>query len=1070
MHAKAKQVTEFLEKDLLQVIEDTFGHQADQQSTTALAVARRELEEALGADALDGNGLLQEAFAALPAGKRYLEALAKAESAKEALSAEGEIYDHLHRFFERYYEDGDFISRRYFSRETAGRAAPFAIPYNGEEVKLHWANADQYYIKTGEYFANFTVDLAKAPEVAGKEGELGLESRDQPMPVHFRVIDAVEGEHGNVKASDTSKRFFILHADDPAGFSDKGELELRFEYRPDPDKPEKSQEGKWQEELRAQAVERLLKSLADNPEAAAYQRLLTARAPTEANKERTLLAKYLHQYTARNTADYFIHKDLGSFLRRELDFYIKNEVMRLDDIENEDAPRVESYLAKLKVLRTIARQLIAFLAQLEDFQKKLWLKKKFVVETNYGITLDRIPEELYPEIAANDVQREEWVKLYAIHEIEGKASGDLLQAATPGYSLPLTIEFLKSQPHLVLDTRHFPEDFKGRLIATIQNFDELCDGLLVHSENFQALDGISKRFRNTIDVVATDPPYNTGQGDFIYKDSYQSSSWATMTLSRCEAAFSLLHNRGASWITLDDREATNFIVSFKQAVGADKFRGVIAWEKVYSPRMDARVFSTSWDYVISFSKAAGWSPVRQQISPDLSQFPLFAQDGRRYRSDPLRKWGKGSLRQDRPTMWFPIEAPTGDAVWPLKPDGTEGRWRWQKSTVSARYGELDWLDKGNGLQPYVRQYAESSDSRPIETLWSQDECGSTHESQEELKALFPGFDFGTVKPTRLFQKIISCSCPSPQTAIDFFAGSGTTGHAVINLNREDNGRRNYILIEMGDHFDTVLKPRIAKVVYSPDWKDGKPVTRDKGISHCFKYVRLESYEDTLNNLRFTEDAERERALAANDPLRRDYTLNYLLDVETRGSQSLLNLDGVSDPTAYTLKVKKAGATGSEPRPVDLIETFNFLIGLRLVHLAAPQRFTATFQRVPDPDLPAGTDTRLQLADKMRQSPDGAWWFRKVEGWVPKDRENPNNGQKEKVLIVWRTLTGNLEEDNLMLDEWFQKNRLSTRDFEFDTIYVNGSNNLPNLKLATDTWKVRLLEEEFHKAMWDTQDS
>ena len=89
--------------------------------------------------------------------------------------------------------------------------------------------------------------------------------------------------------------------------------------------------------------------------------------------------------------------------------------------------------------------------------------------------------------------------------------------------------------------------------------------------------------------------------------------------------------------------------------------------------------------------------------------------------------------------------------------------------------------------------------------------------------------------------------------------------------------------------------------------------------------------------------------------------------------------------------------------------------------------------------------------------------------MPKDRENPNNGQREYVLIVWRTLPANLEEDNLMLDEWFQKNRLSTRDFEFDTIYVNGSNNLPNLKLDTDIWKVRLLEEEFHKAMWDVAD-
>ncbi len=99
-----------------------------------------------------------------------------------------------------------------------------------------------------------------------------------------------------------------------------------------------------------------------------------------------------------------------------------------------------------------------------------------------------------------------------------------------------------------------------------------------------------------------------------------------------------------------------------------------------------------------------------------------------------------------------------------------------------------------------------------------------------------------------------------------------------------------------------------------------------------------------------------------------------------------------------------------------------------------------------------------------------WWFRKVEGWVPKEQMNPNNGQQEKVLILWRKLTGDMEKDNLMLDEWFKKNRINTRDFEFDTIYVNGSNNLPNLKLENENWKVRLIEEEFMKRMWDVEGS
>ena len=176
-----------------------------------------------------------------------------------------------------------------------------------------------------------------------------------------------------------------------------------------------------------------MKALENHPQIAQvkldeYRRLLTFPAPTDKDKNRPLLAKYINQYTARNTMDYFIHKDLGGFLRRELDFYIKNEVMRLDDIENADAPLVDAWLTKVKVLRKIAGKLIDFLAQLEDFQKKLWLKKKFVVETNYCITLDRVPEALYPEIAANEAQHEEWLRLFAIDEIEADTLGN------PGYS------------------------------------------------------------------------------------------------------------------------------------------------------------------------------------------------------------------------------------------------------------------------------------------------------------------------------------------------------------------------------------------------------------------------------------------------------------------------------------------------------------------------------------------------------------------------------------------------------------------------------------------------------------
>src|SRR5699024_11887032 len=129
--------------------------------------------------------------------------------------------------------------------------------------------------------------------------------------------------------------------------------------------------------------------------------------PTKKNKKRTLFEKYLSDYTARNTFDYFIHKDLGGFLRRELDFFIKNEIMHLDDLDTDNEKRIEQYLSKVKVIKNIGHKIIEFVEQIENFQKKLWLKKKFVVESEYCITLDKVPVEFYDEIVQNPEQIDE---------------------------------------------------------------------------------------------------------------------------------------------------------------------------------------------------------------------------------------------------------------------------------------------------------------------------------------------------------------------------------------------------------------------------------------------------------------------------------------------------------------------------------------------------------------------------------------------------------------------------------------------------------------------------------------
>jgi superfamily II DNA/RNA helicase len=221
-------------------------------------------------------------------------------------------------------------------------------------------------------------------------------------------------------------------------------------------------------------------------------------------------------------------------------------------------------------------------------------------------------------------------------------------------------------------------------------------------------------------------------------------------------------------------------------------------------------------------------------------------------------------------------------------------------------------------------------------------------------------------------------------------------------------------------------------------------------------IRLESYDDALNNLIPHRTAQQDDLLASAeaqgaDRLREQYMLRYMLDVETRGSQSLLNIEGFVNPAAYQLKVKRPGSDESREVNVDLLETFNWLVGLTVQGIASPQSFTAEFER--------DAEGRLILKGRLRQDANGPWWFRTVTGTTRDGR---------RTLIIWRKLTSNPEQDNLVLDTWFTRAGYSAKDSEFGLIYVNGDNNLENLKAVDDTWKVRLIEEDFHRLMFDTE--
>jgi adenine-specific DNA-methyltransferase len=1040
MHAKSAEVTQFLDKDLLPQVKASFS----QYQTADKAEIEKELAKAveqahaLGADP-ESMPKVRELRARL------------ATEAVDIGALESEVYDHLFSFFRRYYSEGDFLARRVY------KPGVYAIPYEGEEVTLHWANKDQYYIKTSEYLRDYAFRLRPQDSQA-------------PMRVHFRLADVAEGEHGNVKAAEGRDRVFILVPSGESGrdfiVEEDGEqgkgLVIGFEYRPATltDWPDDARDGRAkppaQKDLTPLTARRVL-SVADASLASWIAELGKPHITAGGEQaDYTRLEAHLRRYTARNTFDYFIHKDLGGFLRRELDFYIKNEVMHLDDVENETAPRVEQYLSKIKVIRRIAGKIIDFLAQLEDFQKRLWLKKKFVVETSYCITLGCIPEEFYPEIAANEAQREEWVKLYAIDEM----GGDL---TAPGYSVSLRPGFLKAHPTLVVDTRHFDAVVAARLLEALGDLDELADGVCLHSENFQALSLLQARYAHSVACCVVDPPYNTGSDGFVYRDNYRHSSWLSMMDSRLDSCRRLLRLDGGFAATIDDNEQTRLRFLLDAVFGPESFVAQVAWEKRYTRSNNTDDFTSVIDYLPLYSASPAFHPT------------LFARDDdadARYSNpdnDPRGPWkaipfSNPRPARERPGLCYAITNPhTGKTRTPF---GEERAWRSEPSVWDAIVTDRrDWWGKdGTAESPSVKRFL--SDVRPGMTpinLWEHGFAGHTDAAKNEVKSLFGYGAFDNPKPTQLIRRVVQVMAGSAEARVvlDFFAGSGTTGHAVMNMNREDGGRCKFILVEMADYFDTVLLARIKKVTFTPEWKDGKPkrlATREEADRgpRIIKVVRLESYEDALNNLETRRTDKQQLLLDAADArgpdgLKEQYTLRYMLNVETRGSQSLLNVQAFTDPTAYKLKVKRPGSDESREVNVDLLETFNWLIGLTVRHLAAPRTFSAAFKR--------DSETRLRLNDRLKQDADGPYWFRTVTGTTPDGRHT---------LVIWRKLTGEPEQDNLVLDEWFTKQGYSAKDSEFDLIYVNGGNNLENLKAPDDTWKVRLIEEDFHRLMFEME--
>jgi adenine-specific DNA-methyltransferase len=1011
LRLKRDEVEAFLTEQLPRRVDEVFKGAAGEvhaQREQELAELAERVRQEIDADALAPTGeikadyLQQKAKAARELIAAYEAKRKEVQEIQVSEEQKAEVFNHLWAFFSRYYEAGDFIpKRRYGARET------YAVPYNGEEVFFHWANRDQHYVKTAEALRDyaFTVDM------------LG-----KPCRVRFTLTEA-SLPPGNTKG-DT--RYFFPLSKETTWDNDTRTFTLSLHYRlsTETEVEKHGKNSKLQESVLQAALPKIIEAVPD----VGLKARLAEIVEQKEDEEISLLLKRLRHFCRKNTSDYFIHKNLDGFLRRELEFYLKDQVLHLADLDG-DLPAKQR---TLRVVRQLAEEVIQFLAQIENVQKRLFEKRKFVLKTDYLVPIQNVPRALWKEVAGNDEQLAAWKELFSV---EPKKVSE---------------KFLADHPTLVVNTAHFDAAFKTRLLTGFGDLDEATDGLLIHAENYQVLRFLERKFAGGIECIYIDPPYNAAETEILYKNQYKHSSWLALMAERLASARKLLSVDGSLCVTIDDYELHRLKFLLDETFGPENALASVVIRNNPSGRATVSGFAINHEYGLFYSKSDAAAVGRlPHTEAQRNRYDQTDEQGRKFEWENFRKSSRGSNRNDRPKQFFPIfynektriaripnlewqeasrswkvlEKPTANEVATLPIDGfgTEKVWNFGLERTRREIAKMLVEKSGEKYEVYKRKPLHEEGSLP-RTWWDNPLYSARDNGTRALKDILgPTNTFDFPKAVRAVEDSIRISCKSSDaTVFDFFSGSGTSGHAVINLNRVDDGGRRFILVEIGEYFDTVLQPRIQKVMFTPEWRDGKPVrmaTEEEAerTPRLVKVLRLEGYEDALHNLVSEETLEREmpRAKAFKQKLGGDaYRLTYMTRLPLEASASMLNLAKLEHPFAYTIEV--LGEDGPRTETVDLVETFNFLYGLH-----------------------------VQRIETWREDAGGRD-YRAVKAKV-------RNGRR--VLVLWR--------DTDKLDPAVEREFLEARLKKigpFDEAWINGDCAVPGVQSLDGLFK-RLLEEE-----------
>ena len=901
----------------------------------------------------------------------------------------GAIYDMLFTFFSRYYDSGDFLPKRRYSKSEK-----YFLPYNGEDVYFHWINADQYYIKSYDSFHDYSFKL-------------------QNRTFIFIITQANEN-HEKSNNKEAKKRYPIFSG---SVIESNNEIKIDFELRI----LTESEEKKIMEMNNSKTIttDLIIKYNAliirECKELIYIKDLFTAHKTISGEySEFSEIEYHLSKFIGKNSSDYFIHKDLGRFLQNELQYYIKNELLSNNFY---DLKQIKKNLYSINLFKEIAGKIIAFLAQIEDFQKRLWEKTKFILGTQYLLTLDVIPEKYYPEILKNQKQIQHWKDLNLLENAsesnkekekekenqkekekmneQSKKKADKkqikntsLDSFTSDNNSEISIDYLKSHPSLMVDTKYFDDNFKYEILSTISDLDNNIDGILINSDNFHALKLLLGKYRDKIACIYIDPPYNTGNDEFVYKDGFQHSSWLSMMFSRVKLTFNLLSEKGLFFTSLDDHEIYHYKLMMDKIFGEENFLANIIWYSTKSVTNTALI-SLSHTYTPIYAKNLDY------YTKNRTEFRL-SEDGEGFSNpdnDPRGPWKADNFQVGgwRPNQQYEITNPKTGKIYKPNP-GNSWKNDYKTYLELVKENRIVFGVSGDAGPMRKRFLSEAKERGKVtHTMWN--DLDTTSNATKYLKNMFGESVFNNPKPTNLIERILQLAVKENEIILDFFAGSGTTADAVIRLGNQEKTKRKYILIEMGAYFDSVVKSRIEKIIYSDTWKEGKPETGQSTKHHIIKYHHLEDFEDSIRNLHFIEMDGKKKGST-------DYRIRYMLDFESKDSSVFLNCDQLNFPFEYVLSTYFSGAI--QDLRVDLVETFNYIMGIEVSSIE--RKFN-------------GSQMYLIIKGKRND---------------------------KKIIVIWTTKDQTFDP---VQDKEFTESEILSHE-QFEEIYVNG-NSLINNAISLD---------------------